>query len=452
MLADVTGLPSRFQAALGRSERRQGYVPDGADAAVDRRHHPLSSPGMPHHPDRASDSASAPPPGGAQFFGNQTFGDQIFGDRLARLAAAAGTAGVHAVVISPGADLRYFAGHSVSSHERLTALVVPVVGQPQMVVPALERLGWTDSPVERLGIGFTTWIDGTDPYGSLAALLGPDAKVLAVDDHMPAVHVLSIEHAVSGSRLTLAGAIIGNLRMRKEPAEVAALAEVGAAIDRVQARIGEWLRVGRTEAEVAVDIASALVEEGHTGADFVIVGSGVNGASPHHEASLKVIEAGDPVVIDIGGPNAAGYYSDCTRTYRMAGDSGPISPKITDLAEFSEVYEIVRRAQQAGIDAVRPGVPAEAVDRAARQVIAEEGFGEYFITRTGHGIGLEVHEHPYLVSGNTMPLEEGMAFSIEPGIYLPGRFGVRIEDIVVVTSDGALLMNNAPKTLTVVGG
>jgi Xaa-Pro aminopeptidase len=185
------------------------------------------------------------------------------------------------------------------------------------------------------------------------------------------------------------------------------------------------------------------VEEGHTGADFVIVGSGRNGASPHHEASAKVIEPGDPVVVDIGGPNAAGYYSDCTRTYQMPGGGGD--------PQFAEVYDIVRRAQQAGIDAVRPGAPAESVDRAARAVIEAAGFGADFITRTGHGIGLEVHEHPYLVSGNTRPLEEGMAFSVEPGIYLPGRFGVRIEDIVVVAADGAVLMNNAPRTLTTVG-
>ncbi len=366
----------------------------------------------------------------------------VFAGRLSSLSALADQTGADVVIISPGADLRYFAGHSVSSHERLTALVVPADGRPQMLVPALERLGWAGSPVETIGVPFTTWTDGADPYGALAALLPPAAGVLAVDYHMPAVHALGMARAIPGSELTLAGGIIGELRMRKGPAEIAALAEAGAAVDRVQARIGEWLRTGRSESDVAADIAAALVEEGHTRADFVIVGSGINGASPHHEASDRIIEPGDPVVIDIGGPTGAGYFSDCTRTYRMAGPADP---------EFDSVYEVVRQAQQAGVDAVRPGVPAEEIDQAARSVIDKAGYGEFFITRTGHGIGLEVHEHPYLVTGNATPLEVGMAFSIEPGIYLPGRFGVRIEDIVVVGPDGAVLMNNAPKTLTSVG-
>ncbi len=373
-----------------------------------------------------------------------------FADRLARLAQAARAAGADAVIISPGADLQYFAGHSVSSHERLTALVVPAGAGPQMLVPALERPGWAGSPVVALGVPFTTWTDGTDPYEVLAGLLPADAAVLAVDYQMPAVHALGISRANERLRpheraqLTLAGEIIGELRMRKTTAEIDSLAEVGRAIDRVQGRIGEWLSAGRTEAEVAADIAAALIAEGHSSAEFVIVGSGRNGASPHHEASPKVIEPGDPVVIDIGGPNAAGYFSDCTRTYRVDGPGGD--------PDFDAVYEVVRRAQQAGIDAVRPGVTAESIDQASRAVIEKAGYGEYFITRTGHGIGLEVHEHPYIVAGNTMLVEEGMAFSIEPGIYLPGRFGVRIEDIVVVGPDGAVLMNNATKGLVTVGG
>ncbi|WP_090478797.1 M24 family metallopeptidase [Nakamurella panacisegetis] len=371
-------------------------------------------------------------------------GESAFADRLTRLGAQAAKAGADVVIISPGADLAYFAGHSVPSHERLTALVVPVEGDPQMVVPALERPGWTGSPIEHLGVPFSTWTDGMDPYQVLVALLPAGARVLAVDYHMPAVHALGISWAVPGSELTLAGEAIGELRMRKEEDEIAALAEVGAAIDRVHGRVGEFLRAGRTEAEVAADIAAAIVEEGHTQAEFVIVASGVNGASPHHEASEKVIEPGDPVVVDIGGPNRTGYYSDCTRTYRVAGPSSD--------PDVEEIYEIVRRAQQAGIDAVRPGVSAESIDRASRAVIEAAGYGQYFITRTGHGIGLEVHEHPYMVSGNTLPLEVGMAFSIEPGIYLPGRFGVRIEDVVVVGADGAILMNRADKALRTVGG
>ena len=178
---------------------------------------------------------------------------------------------------------------------------------------------------------------------------------------------------------------------------------------------------------MAADIAAALVDEGHAAADFVIVASGPNGASPHHEASDRVIGEGEPVVIDIGGPSPAGYYSDCTRTYV----TGPAAPD-----DVAEVHGLVRAAQAAGVAAARPGATCESVDAAARQVIVDAGYGEHFITRTGHGIGLEVHEDPYVVRGNPRRLEPGMAFSVEPGIYLPGRFGVRIEDIVVVTEDG----------------
>jgi Xaa-Pro aminopeptidase len=367
-------------------------------------------------------------------------------DRLQRLAAQAMVSGADVILISPGPDLEYFIGHSVASHERLTCLVVPASGEPSLLVPALERLGWAGTPVESMAVAISTWTDGDDPYRALADLLPADARVLAVDYHMPAVHALNAQAIVPGSELTLAGETIAELRMRKGAAEVDALAAAGAAIDRVQRRIGEWLRPGRTENEVAADIASAIVDEGHARPDFVIVGSGPNGASPHHEASDRVIAAGDVVVIDIGGPMPSGYFSDCTRTYVVAPEAGAtVAPKVRD------VYEIVRQAQAAGVAAVRPGVSAESIDAASRAVIEQAGYGEYFITRTGHGIGLEVHEHPYLVAGNGTLLEPGMAFSVEPGIYLPGDFGVRIEDIVVVGDDGPRLMNTAPTELTIVG-
>lgn len=367
-------------------------------------------------------------------------------DRLARLAGQAGITGADVILISPGPDLEYFLGHSVGSHERLTCLVVPASGEPALLVPTLERPGWSGTPVESMDVAISTWTDGEDPYLALAAVLPPRARVLAVDYHMPAVHALNAQAAVPGSELTLAGEAIAELRMRKSAEEIAALAAAGAAIDRVQRRISEWLRAGRTENDVAADIASAIVAEGHLRPDFVIVGSGPNGASPHHEASDRVIEAGDVVVIDIGGPMPSGYFSDCTRTYVVSpADGDPIA------ADARDVYDIVRRAQAAGVAAVRPGVTAESVDAAARAVIDEAGFGKYFITRTGHGIGMEVHEHPYMVAGNKQVLEPGMAFSVEPGIYLPGRFGVRIEDIVVVGDDGPVLMNTAPTELAVVG-
>jgi Xaa-Pro dipeptidase len=364
--------------------------------------------------------------------------------RLSALAAEAARIGVDAVVIAPGADMRYFVGSSIASHERLTSLIVPAHGRPCLIVPQLERPGWSGSPAEQLDLDFATWADGVDAQARAADLVPDRAGVLAVDYYMPAVHALGLQSAIPGSELRLAGEAIAELRMRKSADEIAALRAVGAAIDRVQRRIGEWLRAGRTENEVAADIAAAIVAEGHERADFVIVASGPNGASPHHEASDRVIGAGEPVVIDIGGPAPSGYNSDCTRTYVTGG--ADIDPQLR------EVYELVRTAQAAGVAAARPGVAAESVDAASRQVIEDAGYGEYFITRTGHGIGLEVHEHPYMVAGNTQLLEPGMAFSVEPGIYLPGRFGVRIEDIVVVTESGPLLCNTAPTALTVVGG
>src|SRR6478609_3822509 len=369
----------------------------------------------------------------------------VLAERLRRLAGLAATSGFDVVLITPGPDLAYFIGHSIGSHERLTCLVVPAAGAPSLLVPTLERPGWSGSPVEEMEVAIGTWTDGEDPYSALAELMPPDARVLSVDYHMPAVHALGAQAIVPGSELTLAGEAIAELRMRKSADEVAALAGAGASIDRVQGRIGEWLRPGRTENEVAADIGAAIVAEGHARPDFVIVGSGPNGTSPHHEASDRVIQAGDVVVVDIGGPMPSGYFSDCTRTYLAGQPDGGLPDRVR------EVHDLVRRAQEAGVAAVRPGVTAESIDAASRSVIEQAGFGDFFITRTGHGIGLEVHEHPYLVAGNDTLLEPGMAFSVEPGIYLPGAFGVRIEDIVVVGDDGPRLMNTAPTELTIVG-
>jgi Xaa-Pro aminopeptidase len=208
----------------------------------------------------------------------------------------------------------------------------------------------------------------------------------------------------------------------------------------VHTRMGEWLRVGRTEAEVGADIAAAIVAEGHTAAAFVIVGSGPHGASPHHDVSNRVVQPGDLVVVDIGGPTPEGYFSDCTRTYSMG------EPAHADVAEC---YAVLQAAQDAAVAAVAPGMPAQLVDAAARTPISAAGLGERFIHRTGHGIGLEVHEQPYIVAGNDLVLQTGMAFSVEPGIYLPGRWGARIEDIVVVEEDGARRLNHRPRELAV---
>lgn len=357
--------------------------------------------------------------------------------RLDLARAAAANSGVDALLVSPGSDLKYLLGAGGGSFERLTCLVVPADGAAVLVVPKLEAPGYDAVPTGELGIELATWVDGEDPFALVASLL-PKARRVAVSDMMVALHVLGLRGALPAAEQTLAGPIVRELRMRKDAEEVAALRKAGAAIDRVHARMAEFLQVGRTEAEVGADIADAIVEEGHTATDFVIVASGPNGASPHHSLSDRVVEAGDVVVIDIGGPVAEGYCSDSTRTYVMG------EPRDTDVLK---TYAVLQAAQQAAVDAVRPGVPAQDIDAAARTVIADAGFGEFFIHRTGHGIGLDVHEHPYIVDGNDIPLEPGMAFSVEPGIYQPGRWGARIEDIVVVTDDGVEPLNTRPHDL-----
>ncbi|MGH3796054.1 MAG: M24 family metallopeptidase [Pseudonocardiaceae bacterium] len=360
--------------------------------------------------------------------------------RLLRAQRATRAAGLGALLITPSPDLRYLLGVAGASHERLTCLVLPAEGDPALVVPALERPGLDGTRVPELGLEIAEWTDSTDPYALVADLLlrsGSPTRT-AVGDTMAAAHVLRLRAALPACDQELASPVLRQLRMRKDAAEIAALTAAGLAIDRVHARMGEWLRAGRTEAQVGADVAAAIVAEGHTTAAFVIVGSGPHGASPHHDVSERVLKAGDVVVVDIGGPTPEGYFSDCTRTYSLG------EPAQADVAG---TYAVLRAAQDAAVAAVAPGTTAQQVDAAARGPITDAGFGDRFIHRTGHGIGLDVHEEPYIVAGNDLVLEPGMAFSIEPGIYLPGRWGARIEDIVVVDEHGATRLNHRPREL-----
>jgi Xaa-Pro aminopeptidase len=363
-------------------------------------------------------------------------------ERLSLARKAAADAGLDALLVSPGADLRYLTGYHAHVSERLVCLAVPAQGEPFLVVPELEQPGAEASPLGGLGIDIIGWGETDDPYALVAGRLPGGLERVAVDNHMWAEKVLAFRAALPGAEQSLAGRVLLELRMRKSPAEIEALRRAGAAIDRVHRRIGEWVRAGRTEREAARDIADAILQAGHTTVDFVIVASGPNGASPHHEVSDRVIRAGDPVVVDIGGTTQDGYCSDSTRTYAVGEPP----------AAFRELYEVLQRAQHAQIQAIRPGLTAEQLDAVGRDMIAAAGYGEHFIHRTGHGIGLETHEEPYIVSGSTRPLEPGMAFSVEPGIYLPGRFGARIEDIAVCTAEGGERLNLTARDLVVLPG
>jgi len=360
--------------------------------------------------------------------------------RLEEAAGRAGAAGLDALLLTPGADLRYLTGYDARQLERLTCLVIPAGGHPMLVVPKLEFAAAQASPAAGLGLEMISWDETEDPYALIARRLGPVGAV-GLADQMRALMVLRLRDALPGARQALASAALREMRMRKSAAEVAALREAGAAIDRVHARVPGWLKAGRTEREVGALITEAILAEGHVQVDFVIVGSGPNAASPHHDVSGRVLQPGDAVVVDIGGMMPSGYRSDCTRTYAIGEPP----------TDFLACYQVLKDAQDAACAAVRPGIPAEAVDAAAREPITRAGYGPAFIHRTGHGIGLESHEEPYIVAGNAEVLAPGMAFSIEPGIY-PGHSGARIEDIVVCTEHGAERLNNVPHDLVVIGG
>ena len=359
-------------------------------------------------------------------------------ERLTRVAGAVRARGLDVLLLTPGPDLRYVTGYDAKQLERLTCLAVPADRDPFLLVPALELKAAQASPAGALNLEIVTWEETEHPFAMIKSAVG-DPRSVALSDRMWALHVLQFSSVFPGAEQRLASTVLSPLRIRKSAAEVAALKAAGEAIDRVHAQVPGWLEPGLTERQVGAKIAEAILAEGHVQVDFVIVGSGPNAASPHHEVSDRVIADGDVVVVDIGGTMPSGYCSDCTRTYAMG--------RAPD--DFTTYYGVLYDAQEAATVSVRPGVTAESVDRTAREIITDAGYGQWFIHRTGHGIGLESHEDPYIVEGNTTPLEPGMAFSIEPGIY-PGPHGARIEDIVVCTEDGYQRLNNAPRDLVIV--
>jgi Xaa-Pro aminopeptidase len=350
--------------------------------------------------------------------------------RLARLRQAMGEA--DAVLLTPGADFFYLTGVSVYAGKRLLALVVPREGEALFVTPEMN----VDQLVGVAGIrDVRAWSDEQGYRTPAAAALadrGLGSGTVAVDEEMRAAFLLDLQAACPGVRWRGAGSAMDALRMRKDTAELADMERAAGIADAAIPAALAACRPGRTEEAVAADVRTAMEREGGPGIHVygAIVASGPNGALPHHHTGPREIAPGDVVVMDYGC-QVGGYHSDITVTASV----GP--PE----AEAERVYRTVWEAQQRAIEAVRPGVPAESVDRAAREVITTAGYGPAFLHRTGHGIGLQVHEAPYIVAGNRQPLEEGMCFSVEPGIYLPGRFGVRLEVIVTVTADGARPLN-----------
>jgi Xaa-Pro aminopeptidase len=363
------------------------------------------------------------------------FPDFDYAARLGRLRTLMAERGIDVALLSAGADLPYFTGYEAMPLERLTMLAVPRADDAILVVPRLEA-----PRVVGRGEAFATraWDETEDPVSVVAGIVGSPRRV-AIADPTWSVFLLGLQAALPKAEFSSATPLTRELRMRKEPEEIKWLRHAAEATDRVVERLGEIRFAGRPERAVAADIAAMTVAEGHDLSTFTILASGPNSASPHHETGERTVAVGDSIVLDFGG-RLHGYHSDTTRTLHV----GVPSP------QFGAAFGVLEEAQAVGRAAVAPGVPAQDVDRATRAVIADAGYGDYFIHRTGHGIGLEGHEHPYIVEGNELPLETGMAFSIEPGIYLPGEFGMRIEDIVAVAAGGIDELNRSDRGLRVV--
>ncbi|MER5854021.1 aminopeptidase P family protein [Streptomyces sp. NPDC059688] len=361
-----------------------------------------------------------------------------YGARMERAARSAADAGLAGLLVAPGPDMVWLTGYTPTAvTERLTVLVLAPGREPVLVVPTLEAPD-AESAVGAAALTLRDWTDGKDPYAVTAALLD-DGGRFGISDNTWSLHLLGLQRTLPGTSYAALTDALPMLRAVKDAAEVDLLAAAGAAADAAFEEIRKVPFAGRRESEVGHDLAGLLRRFGHSQVDFTIVGSGPNGANPHHEVGDRVIREGDMVVLDFGGLKD-GYGSDTTRTVHVGEPT----------EEERRVHDVVRAAQEAGFRAVRPGAACQDVDRAARAVITDAGYGEYFIHRTGHGIGVTTHEPPYMIEGEEQPLVPGMCFSVEPGIYLPGRFGVRIEDIVTVTEDGGRRLNDTTREMVIV--
>ena len=362
---------------------------------------------------------------------------EVHQQRIARLRERMSEGGFHSLAVAPGSDLRYLCGYDAKALERPTLLIVRRDGPVAIVAPALERMR-VEEEVLLPDLEVHTYGETDDAFALAGrTIAAPRDALVALGDQMWSAFALGLQEALPGRRWARASKLVAPIRAVKDSAELAALAAVGRAVDGVHRRVPEVLRAGRTEREVAHDLA-AMIRDEHDDVSFVIVAAGPNSASPHHEPGPRVIEDGDVVVVDIGGV-LDGYCSDMTRMYALGH-----APE-----GFTDAYAVLEDAQAAGVAAVRPGVTAASVDAAARSVLEDAGLGEAFVHRTGHGIGMDTHEEPWIVAGSDVELVEGMTFSVEPGFYLEGRYGARIEDIVAVTADGVASYNVVDRGLVV---
>ncbi|MCF4006660.1 Xaa-Pro peptidase family protein [Corynebacterium uropygiale] len=371
----------------------------------------------------------------------QCFDSEVYAQRLEKARSLVQDNGLSGMIIGTGPELAYLTGSWVSTHERLTALVVPAEGEAIIVVPDVDRGDLQLSAIPDLPITVRGWFDGVNAHEIAASAITGEGPV-ALGSSLTTAHVLALQELLAPRPTVLATRLLAGLFACKDDAEIEQLQGAADAIDRVHAAVPGLLQPGRTEAEVAADIERLILEE-HSAVDFIIVGSDEHGANPHHSFSERVLTEGSPVVVDIGGTYGVGYHSDCTRTYIVGGEAAiEKAPE-----EFRSYYAILEKAQEAAFQAVRPGVKASEIDGIARGMIADAGYGEAFFHRTGHGIGLSTHEEPNISADNDLVLQPGMCFSIEPGIYVTGKHGARIEDIVMVTEDGAHRFNTQPRSL-----
>ncbi|MDM5196737.1 Xaa-Pro peptidase family protein [Fictibacillus enclensis] len=351
--------------------------------------------------------------------------------RINKVQSLLEAAELEAVVITSPSNFFYFSGTWLDSHERLQAIVIPKSGKAVMVVHEMSK------EEVQPGSLFDTvfWKDGDSSLALLAGIL-PAKGTVSIDNQWPSQNLLLLMKLRDQLSFVDSTNIIGKARLNKDQQEVDLLKSSGAVADTVMKQIINFIRPGHREKEVVDELKRLFAAQGVEELSFnPIVGTGRNGAIPHHQSDDTVIAEGDLVVIDMGGIKDH-YCSDMTRTVLVGGEA---------TQEMQKVYETVKRAHEEAVKAVKPGVPLKEIDLTAREIIAREGYGPYFTHRTGHGLGIDVHEEPFVTSNNDQLLEEGMVISIEPGIYLTGKFGVRIEDIVVVTATGSERFNHVKR-------